>query len=282
MDMAKNFLRRLQPLTLCALLFLAGCGRSPAASETPSPAASDPSHTPPVNVFLQLDTGPFTITNSDGETLTCTEGEFSGSMEILEKYDTPDIVESLPPRAAAVPYSARLTYERTEPPAAGESWIFSAADLSGGFLRQLFIAQGGGNVTQVDYDDSGVLRFQGEAGVWVLLQLAMPDSALGFASFVWLNVLTGEEDILLQASGNKFSFSGLTTEISNLSIGATGTDGEPIYVNCILSYGGENDFSGIVPLDLEKSSGTLDFSGIADGSILLTEQSCDTRNILAD
>lgn len=263
------------------LLVCVGCQEDAQVTDHPSPrdmpsAATEPQPTPevtssetsyppnpdpPASVFLTVDTGIFTITNAEGQTITHEE-EISGTMDILQMNEIMEVKMGRMGFTMWVPYSGHFLYERVEPLDEDGLWHIAVTGFPHNSFRQYFAVEGGGlggsSAERVEYDASGSLLVCGEPG-GLGLTLATPDSpGLGETGWIKLTVRAAQEELRLESQGNTVTFSGL----------------EPGFA--MLSYGG-NTFASNVYLDLEVGSGTLDFSQVAEQQITLQEDGRESR-----
>lgn len=230
---------------------------SPETSYTPDP-------NPPSTVFLYVDRGAFTVTNAEGRTLTHGEG-FFGTMDILEQWENQEELSSDPHLGFVlrVPYSDHLIYERAEAPDEDGLWHISANGFrDNNSFQEFFSAKGGGpyggGVERVEYDASGSLLVRGEPGDGpVELTLILPGSVLDRSGWHngWVRLtamIGGEGEIRLEGRENVIRFSGLEPGGALLECGP--------------------DSGLLLSLNLERGSGTLDFSGAAQREIVLQEE----------
>lgn len=256
MQMTRLSSRRLLPLALCGLLlFCAGCQAGIQPTDPPLPK--------PSNLFLDVDLGAFTVTNGTGQTLSH-DGTFSGTMEVLEEFGVSEDYTG-EKQVLRIPYSPRFVYERQQAPEGSDPWHISL----GGFredssYRPLFAARGGGpyggGAERVEYDeDAGSFLIRGEPrGGPVELTLSLPGSSaldkndLGAGWMKLTAIIGGGGEIRLERKGDLVSFSGLEPNGALLECGP--------------------DSGLLLSLNLERGSGTLDFSGAGQNEIVLQEE----------
>ena len=233
----RNIPRRLLSLALCGLLLLsAGCQAGVQPTDPPKPK--------PSTLFLDVDLGTFTVTNGEGQTLSY-DGAFSGTMEILEEFGVSKDYTESELQVLRISYSPR--------------WHISLGGFQeGSFYRPLFAVRGGGpyggGAERVEYDeDAGTLLIQGEPrGGLVELTLSLPDSSTLDQStgtsgwFTLTAMIGGTGEIRLARKGDLVTFSGLEPGAATLKCGP------------------DAGFH-ILPLNLERGSGTLDFSDAGQG-----------------
>ena len=255
-----NIPRRLLSLALCGLLLLsAGCQAGVQPTDPPKPK--------PSTLFLDVDLGTFTVTNGEGQTLSY-DGAFSGTMEILEEFGVSKDYTESELQVLRISYSPRFVYEREEAPEGDAPWHISLGGFQeGSFYRPLFAVRGGGpyggGAERVEYDeDAGTLLIQGEPrGGLVEFTLSLPDSSTLDQStgtsgwFTLTATIGGTGAIRLARKGDLVTFSGLEPGAATLKCGP------------------DAGFH-ILPLNLERGSGTLDFSdaGQGQGKLLLQEE----------
>lgn len=269
-----KFSKRLPALALAGLLLLcSGCGSSDEPGPTPSQSVSTAAPTPEVtpaatpeaassptdvnapvlpapDVSVEREApeslsflaykGVFTVTNAEGQTLSCDGTSASGTMEFAES-NTADAA-GREVFLAQIPYSGHLVCQLPEGPAQGGQWGFDVTETH----RKYFTAIGEGKVKSVEYDASGELVVSGEAGLSLDLTIGMPDSSLGERGWIKLTAVSAEEEVRLEVQGSSLSFFGLDPD-------------KPVTV----SYGGLSSGSDI-PLELDSGSGTLFFGSTAE------------------
>lgn len=253
-----KLLRRclLSPLLCALLLACAGCQADVQPTDPPLPK--------PSTLFLDVDLGAFTVTNGESQTLSY-DGAFSGPMEILEEFGASQDYTGAEKQVLRIPYSPRFTYERQEGPEGNGPWHISLGGFQeGSSYRPLFAARGGGpyggGAERVEYDeDAGTLLIRGEPrGGLVEFTLSLPDSGaldknnLGAGWMKLTAMIGGGGEIRLERKGALVSFSGLEPGGALLECGP--------------------DSGLLLSLNLERGSGTLDFSGAAQREIVLQEE----------
>ncbi len=262
-----NIPRRLLSLALCGLLLLsAGCQAGVQPTDPPKPK--------PSTLFLDVDLGTFTVTNGEGQTLSY-DGAFSGTMEILEEFGVSKDYTESELQVLRISYSPRFVYEREEAPEGDAPWHISLGGFQeGSFYRPLFAVRGGGpyggGAERVEYDeDAGTLLIQGEPrGGLVEFTLSLPDSSTLDQStgtsgwFTLTATIGGTGAIRLARKGDLVTFSGLEPGAATLKCGP------------------DAGFH-ILPLNLERGSGTLDFSdaGQGQGKLLLQEEGLASQTL---
>ncbi len=263
----RNIPRRLLSLALCGLLLLsAGCQAGVQPTDPPKPK--------PSTLFLDVDLGTFTVTNGEGQTLSY-DGAFSGTMEILEEFGVSKDYTESELQVLRISYSPRFVYEREEAPEGDAPWHISLGGFQeGSFYRPLFAVRGGGpyggGAERVEYDeDAGTLLIQGEPrGGLVELTLSLPDSSTLDQStgtsgwFTLTAMIGGTGEIRLARKGDLVTFSGLEPGAATLKCGP------------------DAGFH-ILPLNLERGSGTLNFSdaGQGQGKLLLQEEGLASQTL---
>lgn len=263
----RNIPRRLLSLALCGLLLLsAGCQAGVQPTDPPKPK--------PSTLFLDVDLGTFTVTNGEGQTLSY-DGAFSGTMEILEEFGVSKDYTESELQVLRISYSPRFVYEREEAPEGDAPWHISLGGFQeGSFYRPLFAVRGGGpyggGAERVEYDeDAGTLLIRGEPrGGLVELTLSLPDSSTLDQStgtsgwFTLTATIGGTGAIRLARKGDLVTFSGLEPGAATLKCGP------------------DAGFH-ILPLNLERGSGTLDFSdaGQGQGKLLLQEEGLASQTL---
>lgn len=287
-------IRRLAALSLALLLLLcAGCGSSPApAEDTPAPVGNSPAPSqspatpepttdpaaeqapkpeaaatptdvdaPPVNKpslatpierkqpesvqLLSLGCS-FTLTNAEDQTLThSSSSNASGTMAFTQQQisGASDIF------SAMIPYSTRYTCETSN---VSGDWGFEFLATAAPWCH--CVAKGSGKLTGLDYDTGSRLTVRTEPGAELELTLPMPDSDLGENGWVCLHLTAAGSEVSLTADGNSLSFSGLKGDAK---------------AAVSLDYGGFVSGKGL-DVAFTGSSGTMDFSNIASGTVGVT------------
>lgn len=282
-----RLLRRLAAASLATLFLLcSGCGSSPAPAEdtpapsqavtTPAPTAEQPPEptaaasptdvnapavrlpapqisierqVPEVLQFLTAVTS-FTLTNAEGQTLTRSGTETSGTMEFTQQQLSAESGSDI--FYAQIPYSTSFTCEPDASSSSGEWGFEIIGSGSTAYNWCHCVAKGSGKLESLEYDVGGRIIVRGEPGTNLELTLPMPDSALGENGWVRLSLTSAENEVCLVADGNDLSFSGLDADAA-----------------VSLDYGGFFSENGLT-VELTSGSGSMDFGSTTDGKISVT------------
>lgn len=205
-------------------------------------------------VCLTVGDTDFQISNSRGKTLTY-DGGFSGDMELISQSFVAGAGEGqCGEYRLEVPYSETFTYHG-EPGRPQNLGVFFSLDAGS---REYAVSGTGLEETVIAL--TGELTLTGEAMEFQVF-LSLPCPGLGEHGCVRLWG-RGMDKVTFKATETGIEFSGLEPE------------------GACLSYAGavENPY---VALNLEVGSGTLDFSRVADGEILVTEDGCEPQTVSA-
>ncbi len=113
------------------------------------------------------------------------------------------------------------------------------------------VAKGSEKLSGLDYDTGSRLTVRTEPGAKLELTMPMPDSVLGEDGWVCLHLTAGESTVSLASDGSSLSFSGIKGDAKSAFS---------------LDYGGFVSATGL-DVGFTGSSGTIDFSNIANGTV---------------
>ena len=202
----------------------------------------------PESVSLHVGGGEYTIV-SDEDSLTYRDG-FSGPMPILNQTELD--IDSTDQHYLEVPFRQQFTYECLE----GEQQKFGIAMLQNEEIRE-YSASGTG-IQTITLDLSGAVSLSGEDMSFTIF-LSVPCDSLGDKGCVRFYG-TGEDTVSLAVKGDTLSFSGVDPASASLSY--AGTVSNPY-----------------VALNLEKDSGTIRLTDVADGTLLVSSGLFNVKRI---
>lgn len=252
-----NLLNHFAVPALCALLLVCtGCETEQESSCTPDP-------NPPTTVFLNVDKGAVTVTNAEGKTLRYSGGAFSGSMAVKEQQSAASGKAGSKGRyyvevAGSESFSCQWEEAGSYLFGLMPHYSLDGSHPDGGELYTEYTVSGD-CLERVSITAEGRIDAVSEKNGLLTAAFSFPCDALGAHGYVrFSGVVGGNVSIWPNGPQNQFSFSGLLPG------------------DCVLSYTGAVS-SPWITVALEAGSGTLDFSRVAEGQIILQEDGREAR-----
>ena len=230
-DMKMRYLKVIFSLTL--LIALTGCN-----SETQT-------------IGLTARGNSFDISNAEGETVSCRSGDFSGDMDLINQQIFEDAPESADRYLLETAFSDSFTYQ-CEGDGGQLFGIVSDPNLDVSTEGYFEYTVSGIGMETITVTTDGEMTFSGN-DAFADIAGSMPCETLGEHGFIRLSIGTAETaTVSIDAENSKIHFSGLSAG------------------DMALSYAGTVSNS-LLTIELSAGSGSIDFSELDMGQIILAE-----------
>ena len=201
----------------------------------------------------------FDISNAEGETVSCRGGDFSGDMDLINQQIFEDVSESADRYLLEVAFSDSFTYQ-CEGDGGQLFGIVSDPNLDVSSEGYFEYTVSGIGMETITVTPDGEMTFSGN-DAFADIAGSMPCETLGEHGFIRLSIGTAETaTVSIDAENSKIHFSGLSAG------------------DLVFSYGGTASNS-LLMVELSAGSGSIDFSELDSGQIILAEDGCEDQVI---